>query len=183
MFRRQAFDQIGGYREACNFWEDLDFFLRMEAIGQVLVIPDVLYRYRFHLNASRRDSKLAEVETAVGLMHRCLNERHAGRDYYSLLLEMKEAKLAQEEKLPPAVFTSIGSARLWAGHSPAVLKSLLWRGALAPDRATAMALVWAAWGALSPSSLRFGIRSLTRARDLLASRRLGDRRLHEWRFE
>jgi hypothetical protein len=114
-------------------------------------------------------------------MYRCVSEHRAGRDYNPFLVASRE-KQAQE-KLPPAVFTSIGSSRLWSGHSPAVLNSLWQRGALALDRATALALVWAAWGALSPSSLRLLIRSITRARDLAASRRLGNRRLHEWRFE
>lgn len=182
MFRRAAFDQIGGYREACDFWEDLDFYLRLAATGQVAVIPDALYRYRFHLKGSRLSVDLEHVEQAVGLMHRCVCERRAGRDYDALLSKHQENG-GPPPKVHPSVFTLIGSARLWSGHSPAVLGSLWQRGALAPDRATALALVWAAWGALSPSSLRLLIRSITRARDLLASRRLGDRRLHEWRFE
>lgn len=182
MFRRSAYEQVGGYREECAYWEDLDFYLRMAATGQVLVIPEALYRYRFHLSGSRFIVRLNEVERGIGLMYRCLSERRAGRDYQRLLREPEEAFPA-DEKLPPAVFTSIGSARLWAGHSPAALESLLRRGALALDRASAVALVWAAWGALSPASLRLGIRGLTRASDFLASRRLKDRRLHEWRFE
>jgi glycosyltransferase involved in cell wall biosynthesis len=181
MFRRQAFDRIGGYREVCDFWEDLDLYLRMAATGQIAVIPDVLYQYRFHLNGSRTAFQTEQMENAVGLMRRCVSEYRAGRDYNALLLEREENGASQ--KLHPAVFTSIGSARLWAGHSPAVLNSLWRRGALACDRATALALVWAVWGALSPSSLRLLIRSLTRASDAIASRRLGNRRLHEWRFE
>ena len=182
MFRRQAFDRIGGYREACAFWEDLDLYLRMATTGQVAVIPDVLYHYRFHLNGSRLVFQTEQVEKAVGLMYRCINEHRAGRDYNPLLIEMEKEKRAQQ-KLHPAVFTSIGSSRLWSGHSPAVLNSLWHRGALTWDSATALALVWAAWGALSPSSLRLSIRSITRARDLVATRRLENRRLHEWRFE
>lgn len=184
MFRRAAFDQIGGYREACDFWEDLDLYFRMAATGRVAVIPDVLYQYRFHLNGSRLSVQMEQVERAVGLMRRCISERRAGRDYDFLLSEPPEDEERHaRQKLHPAVFTSIGSARLWSGHRPAVLNSLWQRGALALDRATALALVWALWGALSPSSLRLSLRSLTRAHDLVASRRLGDRRLHEWRFE
>ena len=126
-------------------------------------------------------SREGATETAEVLMRRCVSEYRAGRDYNALLLESEEKGASQ--KLHPAVFTSIGSARLWAGHSPNILNSLWRRGALACDRATALALAWAVWGALSPSSLRLLIRSLTRARDAVASRRLGNRRLHEWRFE
>ena len=182
MFRRQAFDYIGGYREVCDFWEDLDLYLRMATTGQVAVIPDVLYHYRFHLNGSRFTFQTDQVEKAVGLMHRCLSERREGRDYNPLLKDTEKEKRTLQ-KLHPAVFTAIGSARLWSGHSPAVLGSLWQRGALNWDRATALALIWALWGALSPSSLRLLIRSITRARDLVATRRLRNRRLHEWRFE
>jgi glycosyltransferase involved in cell wall biosynthesis len=182
MFRRQAFDRVGGYREECDFWEDLDFYLRMATTGRIFVIPHVLYCYRFHEKGSRLAVDMERVENAVGLMHRCLSERRAGRDYNRLLLELEEEERVRQ-KLHPAGFTSIGSARLWSGHSPGVLNPLWRRGALAWNRATALALVWAVWGDLSPSSLRLCLRCLIRARDLVASRRLGKRRLHEWRFE
>jgi hypothetical protein len=43
--------------------------------------------------------------------------------------------------------------------------------------------VWAAWGALSPASLRLALRIFTRLRDRLAGRRLRDGTPREWRFE
>jgi glycosyltransferase involved in cell wall biosynthesis len=47
MFRRAAFDQIGGYRNGCDGWEDRDLFERLSGTGEVFVLPDVLYSYRY----------------------------------------------------------------------------------------------------------------------------------------
>ena len=50
MFRREVFDQVGGYDEASAGGEDQDLFLRMASRGRVLTLPDVLYSYRYHSN-------------------------------------------------------------------------------------------------------------------------------------
>jgi hypothetical protein len=184
MFRRETFSRAGGYREACAYWEDLDLYLRLAAAGRVLVITDALYRYRFHLNGARLASEQEGVERAVALMHRCIAERRAGRDYTPLLDEAHgAARQNGGGKLPPAVFTSLGSSRLWAGRRPGVLGQLWRRGAIGWDRATALALAWATWGEASPSSLRFALRCLTRSRDAAAGRWLGEGGVREWRFE
>ena len=39
MFRRSAFDKVGGYRRACEFWEDLDLSLRMARHGRFSSCP------------------------------------------------------------------------------------------------------------------------------------------------
>jgi hypothetical protein len=182
MFRRAAFDRVSGYREACDFWEDLDFFLRVADTGQIFVLPEALYNYRFHANGSRLAFDIERVGGAASLMYRCLSERRAGRDYSHLLSEWKEEKSVRQ-KLHPGGFVSIGSARLWSGLSAGVLGSLWRHGSLALNRATALALLWAVWGDLSPSSLRLALRCLIYARDLTAGARLKDGRPHEWRFE
>ena len=46
MFRRTLFDAIGGYRDECEFWEDLDLVLRASLEARIFVIPRGLYRYR-----------------------------------------------------------------------------------------------------------------------------------------
>ena len=46
--RRQAFERVGGYREGTYRWEDIDLFLRLDREGPVLVLPEALYRYRYH---------------------------------------------------------------------------------------------------------------------------------------
>jgi glycosyltransferase involved in cell wall biosynthesis len=51
MFRREAMLGIGGYREHYNNSEDLDLFLRLAETGRVANLPDVLLRYRRHLES------------------------------------------------------------------------------------------------------------------------------------
>src|ERR1041385_1964968 len=50
MFRREAFDKVGGYDEAAVGAEDQELFSRMAAHGRVVTLPDVLYSYRYHAN-------------------------------------------------------------------------------------------------------------------------------------
>lgn len=48
MFRRDAFEAVGGYDEKTVRGEDQDLFSRMAARGSVVTLPDILYRYRYH---------------------------------------------------------------------------------------------------------------------------------------
>ncbi|HUE81048.1 MAG TPA: glycosyltransferase [Pyrinomonadaceae bacterium] len=52
MFRRTVFAEIGGYREDAIDSEDQDLFLRLATRGKVVVLPDLLYHYRYHLNSA-----------------------------------------------------------------------------------------------------------------------------------
>lgn len=81
-----------------------------------------------------------------------------------------------------AGFYRLGTMLLWAGYRPRILKQML---ASEPSwsLATLMALTSAAWGTINPSTLRFFLRLLIRARDLVASLRIKDGRPYEWRLE
>jgi glycosyltransferase involved in cell wall biosynthesis len=67
MFRREVFDQVGGYDEAAAGGEDQDLFLRMAACGRVVTLPDVLYSYRYHSNnATLFNGKRAVADSKNG---------------------------------------------------------------------------------------------------------------------
>ena len=155
MFRRQAFDDIGGYRDGCLDGEDQDLIRRMSVMGRVVTLPQALYRYRYHLTNS----------TLVG--------------YMSGL----ESSSANPTENPAATLYSLGAMRLWAGYSPAILRAMLADESLRFDLGTLKVLTWASWGSLSPGSLRYFLRSMIRARDLILSLHIDDGRLYEWRFE
>ncbi len=53
MFRRSDFLQVGGYSISATHWEDADLLLRMAAVGEVRVLLEHLFRYRFHSASSR----------------------------------------------------------------------------------------------------------------------------------
>ena len=143
MYRRQVFDDVGGYARSGAGWEDQELFVRLASRGTVYVIPDVLYHYRYHVNSAS------------------LN--YSGADRHSLY--------------------ATGALRLWAGHSPRVLKQLLTQRALRLNPESIRILIWASWGEVNPASLRAALRALIRTRDFLASAMLRNGRPCEWRFE
>jgi len=154
MFRREVFDQVGGYNETSDAGEDQDLFLRMAARGRVVTLPDVLYSYRYHSS----NVTLFNGTRAVG-------ENHS------------------QNGDALAAFYMLGAMRLWAGDPPMLLEPMLAKKSLKWDFKTLMILVSAIWGHISPSTLRVFLRSSIRARDLLASVRVKDGKPYEWRLE
>ena len=51
LIRLSAMQRIGGYRREMEPAEDLDLFLRLAEIGKLAKLPDVLFKYRFHLES------------------------------------------------------------------------------------------------------------------------------------
>ena len=84
MFRRAAFDAVGGYRESCAFWEDVDLYLRMSRRGRIAVLADVLLRIR-HARTSTRLRQQERVEEAYDRMFRCVSEWERENGYDALL--------------------------------------------------------------------------------------------------
>ncbi len=154
MFRREAFDRIGGYAETSDGGEDQDLFSRMTTCGRVLTLPDVLYSYRYHAS----NATLINGARAVG-------ENHS-QNGHAL-----------------AAFYMLGAMRLWAGNPPMLLQPMLQKKSLKWNPKTLMILASAIWGHVSPPTLRGFLRSSIRARDLLASVRVKDGRPYEWRSE
>jgi glycosyltransferase involved in cell wall biosynthesis len=154
MFRRDVFDQIGGYDEASAGGEDQDLFSRMAARGRVLTLPDVLYSYRYH-------SSNATLFNGA----RAVRENHS------------------QNGNGLAAFYMLGAMRLWAGDPPQLLHPMLKKKSIHCNPKSLMILVSAIWGHLSPPTLRVFLRLSIRIRDLLASVRVKDGRPYEWRLE
>jgi glycosyltransferase involved in cell wall biosynthesis len=154
MFRREVFDQVGGYDETAQGGEDQDLFSRMAAHGRVLTLPDILYSYRYHSS----NATLFNGARAVG-----------------------ESQSQNGNAL--AAFYMLGAMRLWAGDPPMLLEPMLKKKSLKWNPKTLMILASAIWGHISPPTLRVFLRSSIRARDLLASVRVKDGRPYEWRLE
>lgn len=177
MFRRHVFDQAGGYRTQCNYWEDLDLFLRIAKISQVLVIPQPLYCHRFAWTSTRLSSPRGQVEAHVDRMLRCLNEYGRGKNYEELLGQ----GLPSPPKSAPDVFVSLASTTLWSGKRPRILGPLWHRSALGWNLGTIRAIIWAVWADTSPRTLRKFLRMLVRSRDMYAGWLLGNAVAFEWR--
>lgn len=149
-FRRAAFEQAGGYRAEADFWEDLDLYRRMAAVGRLIVLPEILYQHRASVLSTRLTSSRERVEQSVDEMYR---------------LAKGLAGPSASGRLQPRVFLSLGSTRIWAGRRAESLSRLLRQGALRLDAESAAILAWALWGALSPRSLRFCLAAGVTLRD------------------
>jgi hypothetical protein len=179
LFRRDSFDQAGGYRAECDFWEDLDLCLRMASVGRVLISTEPLYQYRFSDTSTRLTSARARVEQAVDLMFDCRARYLEGEDY-SPLLAASHFRRA-DGRTNPNTLLSLAFTTLWSGLRPQTLGPLLSRGRLGFDRPTAQALVWALWAETSPRSLRFVMRRLLHRRNGRAREWLDGAGVCEWR--
>jgi glycosyltransferase involved in cell wall biosynthesis len=178
MFRRSAFDRAGGYRPAAEYWEDLDLYFRVAERGRIVVIPEVLSTVRHARISTRLRSSQVRVENAVDLMFRSTQLYAEGRDHTPLL--QSHAPLA-EHRLHPMTFISCGSTRLWSGRSPRVWQRMRERARIRLDGASVHALLWVAWGTISPKSLRFFLSSLLHLRNALARPFFRNVPFVEWR--
>jgi hypothetical protein len=177
MFRRSAFDRVGGYRAECEFWEDQDLVTRLAIVTEAWVIPLPLYEVRQWTRKKPASSDLARIENAVDLMYRCVARLEANRGYDDLILQSRTESPA---RVDPRVFISLGSRQLWAGKRPILLRRLLRRGKLAPDMRTFSALIWTIWASVSPSTLRLFLRLLLDVKNARASRIAADPRPIRW---
>lgn len=165
MYRREIFDEAGGYRTESIYWEDQDLITRMSALAPVMVIPRPLYRYRLASTNTRAASDAVKLEQAVDLMYRCTERAKSHQPYDELLrLHGEPAR-----RVDPRVFISLGSQQLWAGGRPRMFARLLRRGKLGLDARTIGALGWTAWASASPPTLRLFLRLLVTVRNKFAS--------------
>ena len=68
MMRREAVEQVGGYRNDYPPAEDVDLFLRLAECGQLVNLPEVLTKYRQHLTSegyARRQIQIRCAEAAA----------------------------------------------------------------------------------------------------------------------
>ena len=165
MYRREIFDEVGGYRRQCEFWEDHDLIIRMSAATKIMIVPHAVYQVRQSPVSTRFASEQGRVERALDLMYRCRQRLDEHRGYDDLLELSTEA----HAKIDPRVFISMGSMALWSGGKPRLFRRLLRQGDLRPGIRTLSALVWTAWASAEPRSLRAFIRSLLLGRRLRAS--------------
>lgn len=176
MFRKEAFERAGGYREAAEKWEDVDLFLRMAAEGPILVLAEPLLRYRQTGRSTRSMDGEERLERSMALLYRAIGRYERGGSYDDLL-----DRPAEGGRLDPALFIECGSGSVWAGRRPGTLRRLGSSGSLALDSASLKTLVWSAWAEASPRSLRAALRGLLALRNFRARRRLGGARIVEWR--
>ncbi len=154
VFRRPAFDAVGGYQELI-VGEDQDFFLKLTRIGRVVTVPAALYHFRYHATNTTLLMDTSAIDDGKKKL-----PRH-GDELATLYLQ--------------------GAMRLWSGESPGVLSELVAGQVLRWDSRSAVILAWAMFGSASPSALRFLLRLLIRTRDGLSTFEMRDETPYDWR--
>lgn len=184
MFRRSAFDRVGGYRAACQYWEDLDFFRRMAGVGPLLVLPDAEYSYRFSHTSTRLTSQDERVEAGIAFMVRCQDELAAGRSYEALWDERDGSPPAAGPKPrhSPRVFLSIASSRIGSGQRAGMIRRFVRRGAFPKGRADLIALGYLFWASVAPRVLRAFLVRRADVRDRRSASSFPDGMPVEWRY-
>jgi glycosyltransferase involved in cell wall biosynthesis len=176
MFRKAAFDRVGGYRPGAAKWEDIDLYLRMAEAGPVLVVPAPLIAVRHTGTSTRFADGQRDLHRAIGLMYDCLAAYRRGEDYSPLL-----ARDDAPPRYDPHAFLSGGSASVWAGRRPGVFAAMLRAGRFGASPRDLALLGWAAAAEVSPKALRFVMRSMLMVRNRYARRRIGTADIIEWR--
>jgi glycosyltransferase involved in cell wall biosynthesis len=80
-FRRKAYDQVGGYREAFRFSQDFDLWLRLAEVGRFAVVPEDLYvRYLRRDGVSRSTPRTLVQQVLREFAVQCSVERASSGD-------------------------------------------------------------------------------------------------------
>jgi hypothetical protein len=178
MFRRELFDAVGGYREECEFWEDLDFVVRTSRKSPIVVIPRPLYSYRQSPIGTRLASAQQRVENAMDVRYRSLDRIAKGLPYDDIL---RAERPQAGGTVDPRVFVSLGSLALLARQRPKLARRFLARARLKMDVPTLISATWVAWATLSPGTLRSVMEMLARFRDRKLREAIDDNEPIEWR--
>jgi glycosyltransferase involved in cell wall biosynthesis len=178
MFRRSLYDSLGGYRDECEYWEDLDFVLRASRQTRILVFPRPLYRYRQSQVGTRLASDQKRVEAALDLRYRSIDRVRQKRTYDDLLLA---GPVSDDERVDPRVFLSLGLLAVWSGGRKGLFGRLFQRSRVRFDRTSAMAAASVLWTTVSPGTLRAFLNVMSALRNRLAKPKLSPNEPFEWR--
>lgn len=104
MFRRDLYDEVGGYRTFFKYAQDYDLWFRLSAVTKFGVVPEVLYTRYAHENGVQLDlEKKAQQLLYADFAVQCFESRdEAGRDLVdrygqdALAHRQKSKRLASE---------------------------------------------------------------------------------------
>lgn len=179
LFRRDAFDAVGGYRPL-PYCEDWDFFLRLANRGRIAVIADALVSHRVvATSASAAPDYHEKVIMALDHMSMSLPPIGGDRPYCPVDFPAP-GRMNGRARISPSAIISGASTLLWAGGSPRPLGELLRRGRLGLNRTSIAALGWALLCQLAPWSLRALRRGLSLGRRPIVRHRVKPGQVCAW---
>jgi hypothetical protein len=97
MFRRSAYEAVGGYRAAFRVAQDLDLWLRLAEVGKCLGISDIHYQASWRLGAISHLRRQEQVRTTAILLE-CARARRAGVSDAEILALWEQECVATRER-------------------------------------------------------------------------------------
>jgi glycosyltransferase involved in cell wall biosynthesis len=122
LFRKDAFNAVSGYTGSAMRVGDQDLYHRMAKQGRIVILPDVLYHYRYHLENSTLQTVPTENTSAIAATD-SLYGKGAMRLWAGHAAGISEFRGADPTLNSPRVRTAI-LAR-WGNASPASLRALM----------------------------------------------------------
>jgi glycosyltransferase involved in cell wall biosynthesis len=84
MFRKAAYERVGGYRPQFYFAQDSDLWLRLGEVGGIAYVPQVLYE--FSIRESAISSSRRQLQSRIArLVHDCKDARSQGKSEEDIL--------------------------------------------------------------------------------------------------
>jgi GT2 family glycosyltransferase len=93
MMRTESVRAVGGYRSVARHAEDYDLWLRLNEIGRIANLPDVVLSFRTHA-ANTSKARFIEKELAVVAAREAARQRRAGKPDPLAALETRTADAA-----------------------------------------------------------------------------------------
>lgn len=163
LYRRAAFDAIGGYRENTDYFEDHDLYLRIAKQGEVVVVNRPLIKVRF-----------------AGQHARLSDDPEAVLDKINRHYAPSEATGDARSRISPMAFYSIANLAMLSSRRPRILPLMLRRVSY---RQPGLALIVTAIVALteiSPSLARAAWQNASAIRNRLEKKAASNPAVYVW---
>ena len=173
MVRKTAFHASGGYRSVCDSWEDTDLFIRLRRMGEVVILGEPLYRYRYSRASVRLHMSSDRINAQLALQIKCRSAFAKYASYESELDGEAGERLGASTPLPLRVLRKRAAWAVWAGQRSDLLGEFLRRRRGQRYSADGLSLMFLIWAYLSPGSLRWLQSCVARVQNRLVEHRLG----------
>jgi hypothetical protein len=168
LYRRAAFDAVGGYRDETDYFEDQDLYLRMGRVGKVLVIDRPLLQLRFAGQHARlRDERIPVLES--------ISKQYARG--------CKGSSGDGAKSIEPLAFYSVGVLSVMGLERPRLLSLMLHRSKLDRPFVTVAVLAFIALAEVSPRLARGFNAFIRKLRAARFGPRAAGHSAHVWTFE
>jgi glycosyltransferase involved in cell wall biosynthesis len=124
MFRREAYERIGGYRPEFRVAQDVDLQFRLAEVGTLHPVTDVLYGYRIHGRAISASSALQKQ--LARLAEQARTARRAGLSESQILASVAAAAANQPRSVRPDSATDYFIGRCLFAQRDRRALSYLW---------------------------------------------------------